>query len=277
MTVAEALASGKARLVSCSDSARLDAEWLLADVLSISPGALSSRGREPLDESQAARYEQQLVRREQGEPIAYLLRSQGFWTLDLQVSPAVLIPRPDTELLVEWARALLPPNAEAGVADLGTGSGAIALAVAHERPSARVLATDVSSAALEVAEGNARRNGITNVRFAQGSWFEPLADERFDLIVSNPPYIAADDSHLPALRHEPLSALTDGADGLGCLREIIAGAAAHLKAGAWLLVEHGYDQGAAVRELFAQAAYLDVQTRRDLGGNERATGGRLSP
>ncbi|EIT69908.1 protein-(glutamine-N5) methyltransferase, release factor-specific [Hydrocarboniphaga effusa AP103] len=275
MTMAEALASGKARLAPCSDSARLDAEWLLADVLAISPGALPARSRQALDEAQRTRYEQQLARREQGEPVAYLLGTQGFWTLDLQVSPAVLIPRPDTELLVEWSRAMLPPKAEAEVADLGTGSGAIALAIARECPKARVLATDVSQAALDVAERNARLNHIANVRFAQGSWFEPLTDERFDLIVSNPPYIAAGDPHLPALRHEPLSALTDGADGLNCLREIVAGARAHLKPGAWLLVEHGYDQAAAVRELFAQAGYLDVQTRRDLGGNERASGGRL--
>jgi release factor glutamine methyltransferase len=277
MTVAEALASGRARLEPCSDSARLDAEWLLADVLSISPGALSSRGGQTLDEAQRARYAQQLARREQGEPIAYLLGTQGFWTLDLQVSPAVLIPRPDTELLVEWALAVLPANLAVEVADLGTGSGAIALAIARERPNARVLATDLSPAALEVAEVNARRNGIAKLRFARGSWFEPLAGERFDLIVSNPPYIAAGDPHLPGLRHEPLSALTDGADGLNCLREIVSGAHEHLRAGAWLLVEHGYDQGAAVRELFAQAGYLDVQTRRDLGGNERATGGRLPP
>lgn len=275
MTVAEALASGKARLESCSDSARLDAEWLLADVLAISTGALLARSAHLLDEAQRNRYEQQLVRRERGEPIAYLLGTQGFWTLDLQVSPAVLIPRPDTELLVEWARALLASSAAVEVADLGTGSGAIALAIAHECPQARVLATDVSASALEVAAGNAPRNGIANVRFMQGSWFQPLAGESFDLIVSNPPYIAANDSHLPALKHEPLSALTDGADGLSCLREIVSGARAHLKAGAWLLVEHGYDQGAAVRELFAQAGYFDVQTRRDLGGNERATGGRL--
>lgn len=277
MTVAEALAGGRARLEPCSDSARLDAEWLLADVLSISPGALSSRGGQTLDEAQRARYAQQLARREQGEPIAYLLGTQGFWTLDLQVSPAVLIPRPDTELLVEWALAVLPASLAAEVADLGTGSGAIALAIARERPNARVLATDLSPAALEVAEGNAQRNGIAKLRFAQGSWFEPLAGERFDLIVSNPPYIAAGDPHLPALRHEPLSALSDGADGLSCLREIVSGAREHLRAGGWLLVEHGYDQGAAVRELFAQAGYADVQTRRDLGGNERATGGRLPP
>ena len=277
MTVAEALADGRARLEPCSDSARLDAEWLLADVLSISPAALSSRARQTLDEAQRARYAQQLARREQGEPIAYLLGTQGFWTLDLQVSPAVLIPRPDTELLVEWARDVLPASLAAEVADLGTGSGAIALAIARERPNARVLATDLSPAALEVAEGNARRNRVANLRFAHGSWLEPLAGERFDLIVSNPPYIAAGDPHLPALRHEPLSALSDGADGLSCLREIVSGAREHLRAGAWLLVEHGYDQGAAVRELFAQGGYLDVQTRRDLGGNERATGGRLPP
>lgn len=277
MTVAEALASGRARLARTSDSPRLDAELLLAQVLEVSRGALLARSTQQLDEVQLRGFESRLARRESGEPVAYLLGSQGFWTLDLHVTPDVLVPRPDTELLVEWSCQLLPADCLAHVADLGTGSGAIALSIAKERPQAIVWATDLSPLALGVAEFNAGRNWVSNLRFAQGSWFEPLNGASFDLIVSNPPYIAAGDPHLPALRHEPLSALTDGADGLNCLRVIVAGARAHLKPGGWLLVEHGYDQGAAVRGLFAQAGYLDVRTRRDLGGNERATGGCSAP
>ncbi len=273
ITVAAALAAGSRRLQSCSDSPRLDAELLIAGLLQLSRSQLSARADRMLDEVQQSTLEAQLARREQGEPIAYLLGSQGFWTLELRVTPDVLVPRPDTETLVEWACERIAADIEADVADLGTGSGAIALAIARERPRARVLATDASVAALAVAQDNASRNALGNVRFAQGDWFAAV-DGGFDLIVSNPPYIAVGDPHLPALRHEPLSALTDGADGLRCLRTIIDGAPAHLKADGWLLVEHGYDQGEAVRELFERAGYAQVQTRRDLGQNERATGGR---
>jgi release factor glutamine methyltransferase len=311
MTVGEALVDAAARLAASSESARLDAELLLGAVLDASRTQLLLRREEALSASQALALDALLARRVGGEPVPYLIGRQGFWTLDLRVTPEVLVPRPETELLVEWGLELLgsplpftgegvgerafvsffdipnspspgpaghplPPAGEGKklcIADLGTGSGAIALALARERPQARVIATDASDAALAVAAGNARELQLANVEFRAGSWFAPLAGERFDLIVSNPPYIAAGDPHLPALRHEPVSALTDGGDGLACLREIVADAPHHLSPGGWLLVEHGYDQGEAVRGLFAAAGLRQVSTRRDLGGQERCTGG----
>lgn len=271
MTVAEALDEGRLRLQTASDSPRLDAELLLCGVLALRRGALFARAGDALNPLALGRYRALLQRRAQGEPVAYLLGTQGFWTLDLQVTPAVLVPRPETEGLVEWALQQMPPQARA--ADLGTGSGAIALALARERPAAELIATDLCAAALAVARANAQRHGIANVAFAQGDWFAAI-EGRFDLIVSNPPYVAAGDAHLAALRHEPRKALTDGADGLSCLRTLIAGAAAHLVDGGWLMVEHGYDQGAAVRALFEQAGFAQVQTRRDLCGQERVSAGR---
>lgn len=280
MTVGEALAAAAARLAASSDSARLDAELLLGTVIGAGRTQLLLRRDELLSAAQVEMLDGLLLRRIDGEPVPYLTGQQGFWTLDLRVTPKVLVPRPETELLVEWALELLVsplPFAGEGkklcIADLGTGSGAIALALARERPQARVIATDASDAALAVAAGNARELQLANVEFRAGSWFVPLAGERFDLIVSNPPYIAAGDPHLPALRHEPVSALTDGGDGLACLREIVADAPHHLSPGGWLLVEHGYDQGEAVRGLFAAAGLRQVGTRRDLGGQERCTGG----
>jgi release factor glutamine methyltransferase len=273
VTIAEALIAGTQRLAPHSDSPRLDAELLLSSVLNVSRSALFARHDDQLSDERAQRFATQLRRRADNEPIAYLLGTQGFWTLDLQVNPDVLVPRPETELLVEWALQVLPRDGAARVADLGTGSGAIALAIASERPQAQLVATDFSPAALSVAERNAQLGKIGNVRFAAGSWYAAL-EGSFDLIVSNPPYIAAGDSHLPALKHEPIAALTDNADGLSCLREIIGGAREYLLPNGWLLVEHGYDQGGAVRALFAQAGFIDIETRRDLGRQERATGGR---
>lgn len=275
MILAEALIAATQRLAPHSESPRLDAELLLASTLEVSRGSLFARADEVLDDDRRRRFDRQLARRADGEPIAYLLGTQGFWTLDLQVSHDVLVPRPETELLVEWALEIFPRAAAGRIADLGTGSGAIALAIARERPQAHLVATDRSAAALRVAQRNARQNAIANLRFAAGDWFCAL-NGRFDLIVSNPPYIAAGDPHLPALKHEPLAALTDGADGLSCLRQIIAGASGYLLPKGWLLVEHGYDQGEAVRALFERAGFTDVSTRRDLGRQERATGGQLA-
>lgn len=275
MTIAEALIAGTRRLAPHSDTPRLDAELLLASVLKVSRGALFARTDEVVDEDHAQRFDAFVQRRADHEPIAYLLGTQGFWTLDLQVNADVLVPRPETELLVEWALEILARDKPARVADLGTGSGAIALAIASERPRAQVLATDVSAAALRIAQVNAQRHRVDNVRFAQGSWYSAL-DTGLDLIVSNPPYIAAGDAHLPALKHEPPDALSDHGDGLSCLRHLINGAPLHLLPDGWLLVEHGYDQGAAVRALFEQAGFVGVVTRRDLGRQERATGGRCA-
>lgn len=273
-TVAEALRQTAAALEGRVDEPRREAELLLCQVLGCSRAVLLARDREVLAAPAAQELSAVLARRRRGEPQAYISGEKGFWTLSLKVGPAVLIPRPETELLVEWGLACMAQRPAPSMADLGTGSGCIALALASERPDAQVLATDLSAEALAVARGNAAELGLGRVGFAQGSWFESLSGHRFDLIVSNPPYIAVGDEHLHALRHEPLQALTDGADGLNCLREIVAGAPEHLEAGGWLLVEHGYDQGAAVRALFERARFRDIETRRDLGGQERATGGR---
>ncbi|QTD44767.1 peptide chain release factor N(5)-glutamine methyltransferase [Ottowia testudinis] len=216
------------------------------------------------------------ARRLAGEPMAYLTGSKAFHGLQLQVDARVLDPRDDTETLVEWALTLLPPQDTARVLDLGTGSGAVALAIAHQRPLAHVTAVDASADALTVATANAHRLGLP-VQMLMGDWFTPLADERFDLIVSNPPYIAAGDPHLPALAHEPRQALVSGADGLDDLRRIIAAAPGHLVPGGWLLLEHGWDQAAAVQALLAEAGLQHVQSRRDLAGILRCSGGQRAP
>ena len=212
-----------------------------------------------------------LLRRAAGEPLAYITGVKEFFGLPLQVDARVLDPRPDTETLVEWALELLPPHSPRRVADLGTGSGAIALALQQARPEAEVSAIDTSEDALAVARANAQRLGLP-VRFIHSDWLMQVR-ERFDLIVSNPPYIAQDDPHLRALTHEPLSALASGADGLDDIRCLIAQTPAHLERGGWLLLEHGHDQASAVRELFVQSGgWQAVQSRRDLAGLERCTG-----
>lgn len=253
-----------------------DALLLLAYALERPAAWLYAHGDAPVADAQARRFGELVSRRQAGEPVAYLTGRRGFWTLDLAVTPDTLIPRPETERLVELALERLPAGVPAGVLDLGTGSGAIALAVASERPGAQVTATDASAAALEVARGNAAAHGITSVRFVLGDWYQPVSGERFDLIVSNPPYIASEDRHLGQgdLRFEPAAALASGADGLDALRVIAAGAPFHLEPGGWLLVEHGLDQGAAARTLFAEAGLEAVQTARDLEDRERATLGR---
>ena len=218
----------------------------------------------------AAQFEALLARRQAGEPLAYLLGRWSFWDMDLAVSPAVLIPRPETELLVELALARLP-QAAARVADLGTGSGAIALALARERPGWQLLAVDYSAAALAVAEANRRALGVPNATALRSDWCAALADAAFDAIVSNPPYIEADDPHLAALAHEPLSALASGADGLADIRRIAAEAPRCLVPGGWLLLEHGWEQGAAVRAILEAAGFARVQTHRDLEQRDRVT------
>lgn len=256
--------------------ARADAEYLLAHALQTTRAWLYTHATDAVDEAMAQRYRGLLARRQAGEPVAYLTGAQGFWTLQLQVTPATLIPRPETELLVELALARLAPAAAARIADLGTGSGAIALAIARERPQCRVVATDASAQALDVARGNALRNAIGNVEFRLGDWFAPLQGELFDLIASNPPYIAGQDPHLGEgdLRFEPPAALVSGADGLEAIRTIVDGAAAHLHPGGWLLLEHGLDQGAAVRGVLQAAGFHQVATERDLEARERVSLGR---
>ncbi len=250
-----------------------DAEILLAHALQRDRAWLIAHAGDALPEAARRRFEALLARRAQGEPVAYLRGTQGFWTLQLTVTPDTLIPRPETELLVELALARLTHEGPLRVADLGTGSGAIALAIAKERPAIAVVATDLSGEALAVARGNARAQAIANVEFRQGSWFVPLAGERFDLIASNPPYIADGDPHLQQgdLRHEPAAALSSGAEGLSAIREIVLNASAHLRSGGWLLIEHGWRQGQAVRELFLRAGMEAVRTGRDLEDRERVT------
>ncbi|MFC5570005.1 peptide chain release factor N(5)-glutamine methyltransferase [Lysobacter yangpyeongensis] len=254
----------------------VDADFLLAHALGRPRSWLLAHREDPVPAEVAAAFEALVQRREQGEPVAYLTGHRGFWRFDLAVTPATLIPRPETELLVELALARLPAGQSLRIADLGTGSGAIALALAGERPQARVIATDASAPALAVAEANARTLGLANLAFRAGDWFAPLAGERFDLIASNPPYIALDDPHLGEgdLRFEPASALSSGIDGLDAIRRIVADAPAHLDAGGWLLLEHGWEQGAAVRELLLRAGFVDVATERDLEGRDRVTLGR---
>lgn len=255
---------------------RADAEALLLHALRRDRAWLFAHGRDAVDLAQAQAFAALVERRAAGEPVAYLTGRRGFWTLDLAVTPATLIPRPETELLVELALARVDDAPGRRIADLGTGSGAIALALARERPRAEVVATDASDAALAVARQNAAAHGLAHVAFAEGPWWAPLAGERFDLVASNPPYIAADDPHLAQgdLRFEPASALAAGADGLADIRRIVEDAPAHLLPGGWLLLEHGWDQGAAVAALLAARGFAHVQTMQDLEARDRVTLGR---
>ena len=260
-----------------AEQGRVDARALMVHALKVSPAWLISHDTDPVEPADARRFGELVLRRAAGEPVAYLTGSRGFWTLDLAVSPATLIPRPETELLVEQALARLPDDGRPlRVADLGTGTGAIALAIASERPQAMVVATDLLGPTLAVAVGNAQRNGIANVSFRRGSWYRALGQDRFDVIVSNPPYIRSDDAHLSQgdVRFEPPPALASGIDGLDAIRIIAAGAVDHLTPGGWLLLEHGWHQGAQVRELLTAGGLEAVETVVDLEGRDRVTLGR---
>ncbi|WP_313644060.1 peptide chain release factor N(5)-glutamine methyltransferase [Stenotrophomonas sp.] len=274
LKVAELLREAAARLPG--DDARHEAEQLLIHVLGVERAWLFAHATDTVDEDSRQRFELLLARRAEGHPLAYLLGRRGFWTLDLQVNTATLIPRPETELLVEQALARLPADDMVRVADMGTGSGAIALSIASERPLATVMATDLLGPALAVAVKNAQAHGLDNVWFRRGHWYAALGADRFDMIVSNPPYIAAGDPHLAQgdLRFEPPPALASGTDGLDAIREIIAGAHEHLVAGGWLLLEHGWDQGEAIRALLVQAGFDEAQTVQDLEQRDRVTLGR---
>ena len=274
LTVALALRQAAAQLPG--DSARHEAEVLLLHVLGVARSWLFAHDTDPVPAPAQQRFDALVAARASGQPLAYLTGRQGFWTLDLQVSPDTLIPRADTERLVELALERLPDETPVRVADMGTGSGARALAGASERPMAMVIATDLVAPTLGMAVRNAERLGIGNVWFRRGSWYEALGNERFDMIVSNPPYIEADDPHLGQgdLRHEPAAALASGADGLDAIREIIAGADAHLVPGGWLLLEHGWNQGAAVRALLQAAGLVEVATAQDIEQRDRVSLGR---
>ena len=259
------------------EEARRETELLLLHVLQQPRAWLYAHTDDAVVEAAARQFHALLARRAAGEPLAYIIGVREFWSLPLTVTPDVLIPRAETELLVELALQRIAREAQVDIADLGTGSGAIALALAHERPHARVLGSDASTAALNVARANAARLGIGNVDFAQGDWCDALGARRFELIVSNPPYIVAHDAHLAQgdLRFEPAAALASGSDGLDAIRAIARAAPAHLQARAWLLLEHGHEQGAAVRAILQQSGFVDVSTMRDLEARERVSGGRM--
>ncbi|HDN26970.1 MAG TPA: peptide chain release factor N(5)-glutamine methyltransferase [Thioploca sp.] len=259
-----------------SDTPRLDAEVLLCHVLGVARSYLYAWPEKILTAHQSAQFQALLARRAQSEPIAYLTGRKEFWSLELQVTENTLIPRPETELLVEQALARLPHDSEAQLIDLGTGTGAIALAIATERPHCRVLATDKSAAALKVAQANAIRLGLHQVEFVLSEWWAALADIKATVIVSNPPYVAAYDPHLSQgdVKSEPQSALVAGVDGLADIRQLIAQSFSHLLAGGWLLLEHGYNQAEAVRTLFEQYGYEAVTTYNDLAQLPRVTAAR---
>ena len=258
-----------------SPTARLDAELLLAAALGKPRSFLHSWPERIVSTEAALAFAGYLQRRRTGEPVAYILGQQGFWKLDLEVAPHTLIPRPETEMLVEAALELVPAFAPAEVLDLGTGTGAIGLALANDRQQWKITAVDRVLEAVELAERNRQRLQLDNAEVLNSHWFSALEGRQFDLIISNPPYIAETDPHLSMgdVRFEPGSALTSGPDGLDDLRTIISEAPAHLTPGGWLLLEHGYDQGPAVRELLIRHGFERIQTRRDLGEHERITFG----
>ncbi|HSD73117.1 MAG TPA: peptide chain release factor N(5)-glutamine methyltransferase [Steroidobacteraceae bacterium] len=262
--------------LSASATARLDAELLLANCLDQSRSFLLSHGGEALSPAARERFARSVARRRSGEPVAYIVGRREFWSLDLEINPHVLVPRPETELLVEFALEVVLAGQHAKILDLGTGSGAIALAIAHERPDARVVATDASTEAITLACRNAERLKLGNVSFLVGHWYEPVGAMHFDLIVSNPPYIAADDAVLKTteLAAEPRAALVSGPSGLEAIERVAARACEHLRPGGWLALEHGAEQAGAVAPLFSAAGLSTIRTLKDLAGHDRVTAGR---
>ena len=259
-----------------TDSTQLDAEVLLAACLGKPRSYLHAWPERCVEPEQQAQFMAWLQRRATGEPVAHLTGRREFWSLDLTVTADTLIPRPETETLVALALEKIPSDAGVCIADLGTGTGAIALAIASERPRSEIIATDSSARALEVARKNARRLDIRNIRFAQGTWCAALPDRLFDFILSNPPYIAESDPHLEAgdVRHEPHSALVAGPQGLDELQQLVPCARDYLADNGWLVVEHGYDQGVQVRQLFSKSGYRDTSDHMDDTGLSRVTMGR---
>jgi release factor glutamine methyltransferase len=273
-TIAELLADARAQLGG--DEADKEAQLLLEDACGISRSERYTHPQRVVEADQVARFYDWLQRRISGEPLAYITGRRAFWDLELDITPGVLIPRVDTETLVEQALQRIPPQAEWQIADLGTGSGAIALVLARERPQCKIVAVDVSVVALSVAADNARQLGLGNIEFIEGHWLRPVAGKCFDMIVSNPPYIESGDPHLLQgdLPHEPDIALASGSDGLDAIREIIDSGREHLRSAGWLLLEHGYKQGPAVRDLLNRHDYREIFTVSDLAGNNRVSGAR---
>ena len=275
MRIADGLRRARDRLPE-SDSAGLDAELLLCSVLRCDRARLYARPEQGLSQTQAALFDERIQQRAEGRPVAYLLGKKEFWSLELSVSKDTLIPRPETELLVERALELLPAGCARAVLDAGAGSGAIAIAIAKERPKSRIIAVDNSPAALAMARKNIAAHGLRRIKLIQADWLNFKHEHPYDLIVSNPPYIAADDPHLKRgdIRFEPRAALVAGQDGLAAIRQLVPAAARQLKPGGWLLLEHGWRQGRAVRALFEAARFGRVGTLRDHNRLERVTCGQ---
>ena len=269
-TIAQALAAAQRALDG------IDARALLRHALGVSDAHLIAHPAQALTDAQSELFSALVARRSAGEPVAYITGHGEFFSLELKVTPAVLIPRPETERLVEFALERIASDGACRVLDLGTGNGCIAISIAKHRLLARVIAVDNSAAALAVARDNAQRHAVANLELLESDWFGALAGQRFDAIVANPPYVAAGDLHLKQgdLRFEPATALAAGADGLDCIRLIVASAPQYLNHGGWLAFEHGYDQAARCRELLAQAGFSDVFSRTDLAGIERVSGGQ---
>lgn len=264
--------------ISPSDTglSRIDAEFLLGYCLGKTRSWLYAHADQQLSAQQCRDFEALVERRRQGEPVAYIMGRRAFWSMDLKVTSDTLIPRPETELLVELALRRVPPDSPVQILDLGTGSGAIALAIAIERPASQITAVDASASAIVVAMDNANLLKLRNVTFEQGNWYSRLGGQRFDVIVSNPPYIEDADMHLGQgdLRFEPRSALVSGLDGLDDIRTIVSEARRHLLPGGWLLIEHGWNQAETVSELFRLAGFRDVESSTDMEQRERVTYGR---
>jgi release factor glutamine methyltransferase len=277
--IQSALTEASRILAASSDSPELDAEILLCLILEKNRGYLRTWPKKQLHAQQRLQFKALLKQRQQGTPIAYITGMREFWSRDFKVSPDVLIPRPDTELLIELSLPLIPKDKSCKLIDLGTGSGSIAVTLAAERPYAQIIASDISEAALKIAKQNADRHHCRNVRFIQSAWFSEISETAFDLIVSNPPYIAADDPHLHQgdLRFEPPSALVADEHGLKDISSIAEAACKHLKEGGYLLIEHGFEQKSSVQAIFESFDYANIQTHTDLGGNPRVTVGQWHP
>jgi len=271
MRLDAAIAAAVEQLRQVSDSPRLDAELLLCRSIDVSRSYLFAHPEDELDDAGAERFNRVLARRAAGEPMAYIMGVREFWSRELLVTPATLVPRPETERLVDLALGEIPRRADWRVLDLGTGSGAIAIALAGERPLCDVTATDVSEEALTVARENARQLSIPNVTFLQGDWLEPVRDRRFRVIVSNPPYVRAGDPALASLRHEPASALVSGEDGLDAIRILAADCPACLEPEGVLLLEHGADQAESVKRVLEARGWFDIRCHDDLAGLPRVT------
>ena len=274
LQISDILEDARRRLEAESDSARLDAELLLARAIDMPRSYLFAHPEEPLDELAVGRFREALDRRLAGEPMAYITGRREFWSLELMVTPATLVPRPETELLVDLALREIPRRAEWEILDLGTGSGAVAIAIAKERPLSRVTATDVSTEALDVARQNARQLEIPNVEFLAGDWVEPVRARTFNVVLSNPPYVRADDSALEALHCEPRNALAAGEDGLDAIRVLARDCGALLEPGGMLLIEHGADQRDSVAALLRAHGWIDIACHTDYAGLPRVTAAR---